>query len=318
MTTGSRKSKPRFEVKPTVLNVLVSLEEDNRSESVINNTRKYLHQIGEGTYKDENGNTFNVNLKNPESVKLYIKQHNVRDSMKRLLCYAYDKYAKYYKIEWKMPKYSAKNRAVKVPSEAKIEQIITSAKFPLNLKIDISNVCGTRPVEMFTLRRCDIDFEKNILYPETAKGGNGRFLKFSKRIKTLLLYYIDKHNIQPEEYLFKGNAKQYGQAFRLLRNRIAERLKDPSYKTIKLYDLRHAFGTRMYVRFGDLRLVQKLMGHKHITTTEIYENLVLMETDPTYIVKASQSLEEDMNLISQGFEYIADRDGTKIYRKRKL
>ena len=33
---------------------------------------------------------------------------------------------------------------------------------------------------------------------------------------------------------------------------------------------RHTFATRLYRRTGDLYLVQRALGHRHITTTEIY------------------------------------------------
>jgi hypothetical protein len=34
-------------------------------------------------------------------------------------------------------------------------------------------------------------------------------------------------------------------------------------------------------------------------------------------VKASRTLEEDEELLKAGFEYVTERDGTKIYRRRK-
>jgi integrase/recombinase XerC len=33
---------------------------------------------------------------------------------------------------------------------------------------------------------------------------------------------------------------------------------------------RHTFATRLYEKTGDLYLVQRALGHRHITTTEIY------------------------------------------------
>jgi len=34
-------------------------------------------------------------------------------------------------------------------------------------------------------------------------------------------------------------------------------------------------------------------------------------------VKVSKTLEEDKELLEVGFEYVTERDGVKIYRKRK-
>jgi hypothetical protein len=54
-----------------------------------------------------------------------------------------------------------------------------------------------------------------------------------------------------------------------------------------------------------------------IKTTLIYTQLVSFEGDE-YHVKASRTLEEDEELLKAGFEHVTERDGVKIYRKRKL
>ncbi len=37
-----------------------------------------------------------------------------------------------------------------------------------------------------------------------------------------------------------------------------------------VHTLRHTFASRLYENTGDLRLVQRALGHRHITTTEVY------------------------------------------------
>ena len=39
---------------------------------------------------------------------------------------------------------------------------------------------------------------------------------------------------------------------------------------LRLYRLRHTFATRRYQKTGDLYVVQRALGHRQITTTEIY------------------------------------------------
>lgn len=41
-------------------------------------------------------------------------------------------------------------------------------------------------------------------------------------------------------------------------------------KPLSVHSLRHTFATRLYSNTGDLRLVQRALGHRHIATTEIY------------------------------------------------
>ena len=40
--------------------------------------------------------------------------------------------------------------------------------------------------------------------------------------------------------------------------------------TASVHSLRHTFATRLYRKTGDLHLVQRALGHRQITTTEIY------------------------------------------------
>ncbi len=40
-----------------------------------------------------------------------------------------------------------------------------------------------------------------------------------------------------------------------------------------VHSLRHTFATKLYERTGDLRLVQRALGHRRVTTTEIYTQL---------------------------------------------
>ena len=44
-------------------------------------------------------------------------------------------------------------------------------------------------------------------------------------------------------------------------------------KAISPHSLRHTFGTRLYARTRDLRLVQRALGHRHVTTTQVYVQL---------------------------------------------
>ncbi|MGC9345747.1 MAG: hypothetical protein ACP5ER_03015 [Candidatus Bathyarchaeales archaeon] len=62
--------------------------------------------------------------------------------------------------------------------------------------------------------------------------------------------------------------------------------------------------------------VQQRLGHRSILSTTIYTQLVNFESDE-YHVKTAKNIKEDEELISAGFEYVTERDGVKLYRKRK-
>jgi len=41
-------------------------------------------------------------------------------------------------------------------------------------------------------------------------------------------------------------------------------------RPFSIHSLRHTFATRLYRKTGDLYLAQRALGHRQITTTEIY------------------------------------------------
>jgi hypothetical protein len=53
-----------------------------------------------------------------------------------------------------------------------------------------------------------------------------------------------------------------------------------------------------------------------ITSTLVYVHLVSFEDDE-YHTATAKSIKEDEELLKAGFEYVTERDGVKIYRKRK-
>ena len=45
-------------------------------------------------------------------------------------------------------------------------------------------------------------------------------------------------------------------------------------RPLSIHSLRHTFATRLYEKTGDLHLVQRALGHRQITTTEVYARVL--------------------------------------------
>ena len=52
--------------------------------------------------------------------------------------------------------------------------------------------------------------------------------------------------------------------------RSSSRAQQAGLKAIKMYNLRHSFGTRLAAKGVDVRTIQALMRHKRLSTTEQY------------------------------------------------
>jgi integrase len=259
----------------------------------------------------------NCGLHDPEGVKDFVARLECNEGYKRNLVYAYDKYLKFRGFSWVKPKYEANNKLPKIPLEEKVSMLIANVPLKLGLAIAISRDTGLRPIELMGLRLRDVDLTSGLVYPETAKHGSGRMLKLKPSTLNMLNVYLARHPMNPNDKLFGNwNSDLYGKYFRYYRNRLAEKLGDPSLRDIRLYSLRHLFASKLYHQTNNILLVKELLGHKKIETTLIYTRLMEVR-DGEYVSAIARTVEEARRLIEEGYEYVCDIDSVKLFRKRK-
>jgi len=77
----------------------------------------------------------------------------------------------------------------------------------------------------------------------------------------------------------------------------------------------------LYHDTKDTILVMNRLGHKSITSTQIYIKLLKTKGKEEYVSKVATTLEESQALIESGFEYVTDmKQGQmtyKLFRKKK-
>jgi integrase len=195
--------------------------------------------------------------------------------------------------------------------------LIANVPLKLGLAIAISKDTGLRPVELMNLKVKDVDLTNGLVYPETAKHGSGRILKLKPSTLNMLNVYLAKNPMNPNEKLFGNwNSDLYGKYFRYYRNKLAEKVGDPSFKEIKLYSLRHLFASKLYHQTNNILLVKELLGHKKIETTLIYTKLLEIK-DGEYVSAIARNVEEARKLVESGFEYVTTFNNIMLFRKRK-
>jgi len=290
---------------PAILNILIQMKNNAKADTSIKFVDKILTYINK-----------HADLNQPEQVKQLIANKTASTGTKRDYCIAYNKYCKYYGIQWEMPKYKPKAQRRKIPTTEKIDMLIARASKRLSLKLRISKETGLRPIELINLKVKDIDTDQRLIYPTTAKNGAPRTLKISSNLNMALQNYINKNKLNQNDKLFNTTASNYAHCYHRMRNNLADKINDQSLKTIRLYDFRHYFATMLYHKTRDILYVQQQMGHKSIETTLIYTQLLSLQDDE-WTCKTATNIKEATNLIENGFEYITEIDGTKLFRKRK-
>jgi integrase len=261
-----------------------------------------------------------TNINDPNAVLDFIVNHQCSNTYKHLLTEAYSKYAQYNKIQWQPPHFRPEEHAIKVPTNEKIQMIIANSGKRMAIKLMISAE-GLRPIEVCNLKVKDIDIEQRLMYPTTAKHGSPRTLKIKPNLATAIQEHIIRNNLKPEDKLFNITPKTYGKEYSQTRNKLADKLHDPTIRQIRLYDFRHFYATRLYAKTHEILIVMNQLGHKNIKNTMIYTHLINVENDE-YTTKTVQlgtptTIKEITQLSDDGFEYYTEADGFKLFRKRK-
>lgn len=170
------------------------------------------------------------------------------------------------------------------------------------------------PFELCNVTSRDIDFEKGTLAVQGFKGHSSRLFKLKSETLAMLKEYLSKYGFSERPF---PKSEYMGKIWRRFRNRVAKKLKEPQLKTIRLYDLRHYFATMLYYRTKDILLVKQQMGHKKLETTLIYTQLVNFNEEDEFYSATAKTVAEARKLVEQGFEYVTEVNGVKLFRKRK-
>ncbi len=114
-----------------------------------------------------------VNLDDPEAVKSYIAaQSDWSNAYKESCVNAYSHYVRAYGLSWKKPVYKRSQRLPNVPTTEQVNKIIAHAGRKYSVILSVLRDTGLRPIKLHRLTLKNIDLDKGIIYPETAKGGN--------------------------------------------------------------------------------------------------------------------------------------------------
>lgn len=143
--------------------------------------------------------------------------------------------------------------------------------------IEVLFSCGLRVSELVGLKLSNIFFEEEFVRV-VGKGSKERLVPISpKAIKELNLWFIDRNQMSikkgEEDYVFLNRRGSH-----LTRTMILIMLKRLAgeagiQKTISPHTLRHSFATALLEGGADLRVIQALLGHESIGTTEIYTHI---------------------------------------------
>jgi site-specific recombinase XerD len=159
-----------------------------------------------------------------------------------------------------------------VLSLAEVKQIIDSID---NTKhkafISLIYSCGLKISECINLKLSDIDSSRMLIKIVQGKGRKERYVQLSQKLLLLLREY--NKDYKPKVNLFQGQFKNEYSA-RSIQNALKKAVqKCRIAKKITVHTLRHSFGTHLVEQGVDIRIIQEILGHQDIRTTQIYTHI---------------------------------------------
>ena len=177
-------------------------------------------------------------------------------------------------------------------SEDEMENFLDlpTSDMPLDLRdkavLELLYATGIRVSELVGIDVEDVNFEERLIRVR-GKGKKERLIPFGKMAERSLISYlrsryrINKGNIE-EKVLFLNYRGER------MTSRSIQRIVD-SYiqssalrRKISPHSLRHSFASHLLSRGADLRVIQELLGHESLATTQKYTHLNLKQLLDVY------------------------------------
>ena len=168
-------------------------------------------------------------------------------------------------------------RLPKVMTISEIENIFLADLSKVErLIIELLYGCGLRVSELVNLKTNGIDLSANYLKC-SGKGLKERLVPLGRKAKESLSEYfvqrdflVKKYNIDTKNLLVADSGRF------LTRQDVYNFIHEQGkriHKNISPHTLRHSFATHLLENGADLRIVQELLGHADVSTTQLYTHI---------------------------------------------
>lgn len=177
------------------------------------------------------------------------------------------------KLEKKLPKFLTEEEVNKLLNV----DLRTPIDYRNKAMLELLYATGMRISELLDLTLYNY-YEEDMCVKVMGKGSKERIIPIGDITKKYLNLYINKYRnyilkTKDSEYLFinyNGNRMSRQGFFKILKKQCSI---NHINKEISPHILRHSFATHLLNNGADLRIIQELLGHENISTTEIYSHI---------------------------------------------
>jgi integrase/recombinase XerD len=210
-------------------------------------------------------------------------------------------------------------------SVAQVESVLAQADTgePLGLRnraiLELFYSSGIRRLELIALKLYDVDLERGMLMVRQGKGAKDRFIPIGERACAWLARYLEEVRLElaptaHEQALFLD---EVGRPLRTsyLSDLVKRHIEAAGIDVVGACHLfRHACATHMLEGGADIRFIQAMLGHAHLTTTEVYTHVSIAKLKEIHAATHPARLErakarggvEDATTVDRGLERLPE------------
>ena len=162
-------------------------------------------------------------------------------------------------------------------SRKEVKDLIAATNDPVyTMLFKVSYANGLRVSEAQGLRAGDIDRSRMTLKVRLGKGRKDRYLPLGPSLLEALSDYwrTDRPSVEGDLFFPSIRKKNAPPSDTTLRRALKNAMADCGIrKKAALHTLRHSFATHLLEAGVNLKVIQLMLGHKHLTTTLIYAHV---------------------------------------------
>ena len=136
--------------------------------------------------------------------------------------------------------------------------------------------CGLRVSELVNLKITDIDLSSKYVRC-FGKGSKERLIPMGEKAKNVIKEYLPQRDLLVKKYNLNTRRLLILETGRFItRQDIYTFIHNQGkliHKNISPHTLRHSFATHLLENGADLRVVQELLGHSDVSTTQLYTHI---------------------------------------------
>jgi len=176
-------------------------------------------------------------------------------------------------MDFSIPRPKAPAKLPEILSREEVARILSCPRSPKHrVLLMTAYASGLRVSELVRLRVRDLDSDRMTIRVEQGKGAQDRYTLLSPRLLEEMRAYWRR--TRPQPWLFPSQRRTepisvscaqrvYGQAKR----------EAAVHKQGGIHALRHAFATHLLEGGTNVRIIQALLGHRSLSTTQVYTHL---------------------------------------------